>query len=184
MTQATATAPICPTYYFSADGGPGIGNICHRIRLPDSGQRPPSDFESFYDGMASAFNHLLKVHPDSKDRPHDLIILAFKDFMLEVAPRFQKPRYQTYRAGGWDFSSWLIDRMKYFLADSSKLGRAMAKADDARAKADKARQDEERQSQSRASSSADILQFRARPKPTEEYHPPEDLDLADFVVNG
>jgi hypothetical protein len=86
-------------------------------------------FESFFASMRPAFLSLLANAPGADGHDHDLIVDAYRAFMLEIAPRSQTIRYKTFRAGRWSFNIWLLDRLKYFVADRAKLSKALAAAE-------------------------------------------------------
>jgi hypothetical protein len=149
----------------------------NRIEVPDSGQRAPQDLDEFYESMGPALKKFHGLHPQSQGKDSELILLAYKSFMQETSVQFGKARYLTYRPGTWAYSLWFIDRLKYFLMDSKKLGMAMASADDARARENAEAATAKAREASSTETEGNVIEFRQRPKPCSF-----DFDLEDFCI--
>jgi hypothetical protein len=137
----------------------------NRIEVPDSGQSAPEDFDAFFETMRLAFEKYLGLHPQGQGNNHELVILAYHDFMSETSPQFGKARYLTYRPGKWAFALWLLDRLQYFIADSKKLRPAMQAADAARARENAEAAKAKAREASSTETEGNVIGFRQRPQP-------------------
>jgi hypothetical protein len=108
-------------------------------------------------------------------------VLAYKAFMSETSPQFGKARYLTYKPGGWDFSVWLLDRLKYFIADPKKLRPAMQEADAARARENAEAAKAKAREASSTETEGNVIAFRQRPNPPAEISF-DDVRVEDFVI--
>jgi hypothetical protein len=101
----------------------------HRIPCsvnPESNAPGADDlFESFFDSMRESFLTLLACARGADGLDHDLIIDAYRSFMLDIAPQSQKIRYQTFRSGSWSFNVWLLNRLQYFVCDRYRLVKSL-----------------------------------------------------------
>jgi hypothetical protein len=97
----------------------------HKIIIPSSSYNVPKDIHRFLLGMASSLRELLSLHDNSRTEDHDLILEAFEEYLSSVSPRFEPLKqfqiYSTHEVKSWQYSMWLIHRLRYFILDKPKL---------------------------------------------------------------
>jgi len=104
----------------------------HVIHHTDSCLKAPADLPSFLAEMEPSFRDLLSKAEHGQSP--DLIIEAFHHFMLADSPMFQIPYWQTWTKGPckWPYGKWVLDKLRWFIADPAKLLYALAELEQAK----------------------------------------------------
>ena len=104
----------------------------HVIPYPESCVKEPADLPSFLGEMEPSFRHLLsKVE---HGRSTDMVIEAFGRSLQDSSPQYKVPYWQTYRfgPGKWPYGKWVLDKLRWFIADPAKVLHALAELERAK----------------------------------------------------
>jgi hypothetical protein len=98
----------------------------HVIHYPESCLQEPADLSSFLVEMEPSLNDLLSKADHGRDP--DSILEAFNYSLTVSSPRYNLPYWQTYKLGSgkWPYGKWVLDKLRWFIADPAKLLQALA----------------------------------------------------------
>jgi hypothetical protein len=77
----------------------------------------------------------MRLPSEMNDQLHDLAkIEAFGRSLFGSSPQYKVPYWQTYRfgPGKWPYGKWVLDKLRWFIADPAKLLHAMAELERAK----------------------------------------------------